>query len=59
MEKRHPLAWLRSHFGGKILDNRISKDIEEKAREYAKKQIISNKKAEVESAKEKKKKQKN
>ncbi len=52
--KRHPLAWLRSHFGGKILDNRISKDIEEKAREYAKKQIISNKKAEVESAKEKK-----
>lgn len=52
--KRHPLAWLKSHFGGKILDNRISKDIEEKAREYAKKQIISNKKAEVESAKEKK-----
>lgn len=46
--KRHPLAWLRSHFGGKILDNRISKDIEEKARESAKKQIISNKKAEEE-----------
>lgn len=44
--KRHPLAWLRSHFGGKILDNRISKDIEEKARESAKNQIISNKRAE-------------
>lgn len=46
-KKMHPLVWLKSHFGGKILDKKLIKEIEGNAIVAARKDIIEQKQQEA------------